>query len=138
MSADAAPPGPPFAGAVAIGWATVELDRAATELAGLVAEPFVAAPGSDLLGAACRIAAAADGSARSIVLLEPSTEGRLAATLARHGEGWVARWFGSGAAPASAGWSVALPGPFGTERLAIGGPIGGPHVLRLDGDTIDP
>ena len=131
------PRSPAFDGAVAIGWATVELDRAETELAGLVRGPFVATGDSELLGAFCRVAPAADGAGLAIVLLEPSTEGRLAASLARHGEGWLVRWFGSSAAPADAGWSVARPGPFGSERLAVGGPIAGPHVLRLDGDTID-
>ena len=35
----------------------------------------------------------------AIVLLEPSTEGRLAATLARHGEGWCATWLAAVDAP---------------------------------------
>ena len=132
-----APP-PAFDRAVGIGWATVELDRAAIELAAIADGPFLVAPASELLGASCRVAPAADGSGRAIVLLEASTEGRLAATLARHGEGWVAGWFGSESTPEAAAWSVAAPGPLGAERLAIGGPVAGPHVLRLDGDTIGP
>ena len=45
--------------AVAVGWATVDLDRAAAELAGalgLTPDVFVPADDSIVLGAACRVA----------------------------------------------------------------------------------
>lgn len=135
------------AGAIAVGWATVEADRAAVELAPLLAPGagFAEAPGSETLGASCRIGRAAGPGPRWIVLLEPATEGRLAASLARHGEGWIAAWWARGragdggdAAEAAATWSASRPGPFGPERLQVGGPLAGPHRLRLDGDTIEP
>jgi hypothetical protein len=77
-----------------IGWATVELDRAERELRGALgrtagAEPWVRAGRDDGLGAAARLGPPLDGGPR-LVLLEADTEGRLAATLARHGEGVAA------------------------------------------------
>ena len=79
------------------------------------------------------------------MLLEPSTEGRLAATLARHGEGW---WRDLVAVrpdePASDTRAVGVrsrgaAGPFGPERLFLDGPVSGPHrlVVRPPG-TIAP
>jgi hypothetical protein len=124
------------AGALAVGWATVELDRAARELSDLLAsgEAFVEAPSSRALGARCRVGAAAAGGGVRIVLLEPETEGRLSATLARHGEGWVATWVTAPVTPSSsvARLSGARPGPFGEERLVLGGPATGPHRLIVD------
>lgn len=150
-------------GTVAIGWATVELDRAVDELAGLL-EPggrFVPAAGSSLLGASALLAyaRAADPvhephrlDRLAIVLLEPSTEGRIAAGLARHGEGWLATWtaqdgghaIGTGASgeflePAAGTaphWSAQREGPLGPERLRLGGPIWGPHRLLVQAATI--
>ena len=152
--------------AEAVGWATVDLDRAAAELAPLLAagSDFRAAPGSVHLGARCRIGpmagdtganaallpVAARGAprARFIVLLEPSTEGRLAATLARHGESWCATWvLGRTATATSAGAgpgggaerrSASRSGPLGPERLVLGGPIAGPHRLLVTAATIEP
>ena len=124
------------AAALAVGWATVELDRAARELSDLLVsgDAFVDAPSSETLGARCRIGtASAEGGVR-IVLLEPETEGRLSATLARHGEGWVATWVAGPTAPPSSvvPMSVARPGPFGEERLVLGGPVTGPHRLLVE------
>ena len=74
----------------AIGWATVELDRAEAELA-----EWLAADGATGDGR-CRAAARREGAAAAhatgcpggtLVLLEPTTEGRLAASLVRDGEG---------------------------------------------------
>jgi hypothetical protein len=124
-------------GALAVGWATVELERAADELSHLLAPDatFEAARGSVILGARCLVGLAADGPGLRIVLLEPDTEGRLAATLARAGEGWAARWARheatgtdarSGTGPRL---SVARPGPLGDERLLLGGPFAGSHRL---------
>src|SRR5436190_19537373 len=71
-----------------IGWATVELDRAARELASVGA--FVAAPRDAALGASAMRSPVQKGGPPAIVLLEPDTEGLLAAALARFGEGVLA------------------------------------------------
>ena len=123
--------------ALAVGWATVELDRAAGELAGLLAagSAFEDAPSSVILGARCRVGRAADLADLRIVLLEPDTEGRLAATLARGGEGWAASWVvdpGAGTPAARSGLSARRSGPLGDERLLLGGPLAGPHRLVVD------
>jgi hypothetical protein len=78
----------------AIGWGTVELDRAERDLAaGLELASGVSrwkpATRDAALGATARLGPAIDGGL-PLVLLEPDTEGRLAAILARHGEGVVA------------------------------------------------
>jgi ribosomal protein S18 acetylase RimI-like enzyme len=72
---------------VAIGWATVDRERAALEWQPLAFRP---APDDETLGAYVWRARLDDGTA--LLLLEPSTEGRLAAALARRGEGPVAIW----------------------------------------------
>ena len=136
--------------ALAVGWATVDLDRAALELTPrLVAgTAFQEAPDCDLLGGRCRIGRLAEPGADGaslVILLEPSTEGRLAATLARHGEGPMAIWLEDQSytpdlpdppdppdlpdTPSDPRRSIAMAGPFGTEALLLGGPIHGPHRL---------
>jgi len=116
---------------VAVGWATVDLDRAALELAdllGLGPDVFVAADDSITLGGRCRIAAEVLPGGLSVVILEPSTEGRLAGRLARLGEGPAAVWssLGTTAATDTAG---SQPGPFGPERLVPDGPPQGPYRI---------
>jgi hypothetical protein len=69
---------------LAIGWATVDWERVAAELGQTALEPADPEPA---LGA--RAWRARTGSI-DLVLLEPSTEGRLAGFLARHGEGLAA------------------------------------------------
>ena len=122
------------------GWATVELDRAEIEVAGALAathdlrDPRIEdAPDERVLGARCRLLRyTAD---HDMVLLEPSTEGRLAAALVRHGEGSVARYLlADGGAPERArraGFRLSSEGrgPFGRERLVIAGPRWGPFLL---------
>jgi hypothetical protein len=119
------------------GWATVDLDRAATELAHLVERQpgFGDAPRSELLGARCRVGRAVEGEPEWIVLLEPDTEGRLAGFLARNGEGWAATW---SAADADEVEDPGRPGPFGPERLLERPPTGGPFPLIVTAATIDP
>ncbi|MFI5225179.1 MAG: hypothetical protein ACHQ3P_00725 [Candidatus Limnocylindrales bacterium] len=127
-----------------VGWGTVELDRAAAEF---TMAAFEAAPDDPLLGAFARRSI---GDAR-LVLLEPNTEGRLSATLAKWGEGPVALYLaGRGpdrpfAGPASGGAAVvstAREGPFGPSVILLGGPITGPHVVvvvgRSGADGTDP
>lgn len=123
---------------IAVGWATVELDRAAREFGEALGTTFVDVDGSIHLGCACRRSAAAVDGVR-IVLLEPTTEGRLAATLARHGEGWAVVWFAPDDhddVPGIPRWSATRDGPFGSERLALGGPLAGPHRLLVETATI--
>jgi hypothetical protein len=90
---------------VGVGWATVDLDRT---LAGLP-DPEAAGPLTDepSLGARARVVQA--GSV-ALVVLEPSTEGRLAAALARRGEG-IACLYVTGPAPLAGGRSTALGVP---------------------------
>ena len=122
----------PIAG---IGWATVELDRAARELAG--AGPFGMAPSDVAIGAAARRSQAARGSAASaVLLLEPETEGLLAAALARFGEGVLAVYLGPldrADVDDTPRLGPSRAGPLGPARLVIGRPAWGPHALVLAG-----
>lgn len=106
---------------IAVGWATVELDRAASELThelGLTPDAFVAAADCRALGARCRVAVDAWPPGTAIAILEPATEGQLAESLARYGEGPTAIWYRAAAA-------VRAPtsGPFGLERPVPGEPM---------------
>ena len=127
---------------LARGWATVELDRAAVELAGTLVPGTAFEPAAECvhLGAFCRIGRLAeptDDGATLVVLLEPSTEGRMAVTLARHGEGWCATWLD--AEPDDADLRSALrDGPLGPERLLLHGSPSGPHRLVVEAATIAP
>jgi hypothetical protein len=122
------------------GWATVELDRAAEELAGALVPgtTFEPAAASVHLGASCRIgrlATPTDEDGRWLVLLEPSTEGRLALTLARHGEGWCASWLDADPAD-GVDRTTERDGPLGPDRLLLDGPPSGPHRLVVSTATI--
>jgi hypothetical protein len=116
------------------GWATVDLDRAGMELRDLLATDcaFEDAPRSEWLGARCRVGRAVGRADSTLVLLEPDTEGRLAAFLARHGEGWAADYVvddrGSGR------WR---PGPLGPEEPAPDQPTGDPILMLVTRRTID-
>lgn len=124
----------PLGGEIGRGWATVELERAAVELAGdlLRGSSFVPAARSDALGARCLRGRAGDGTSW-IVLLEPDTEGPISGFLARHGEGWAATWIE--AAPADR----MTPGPLGEEALdtTTAASRWGPFRLRAVPATID-
>lgn len=119
------------------GWATVELDRAERELGGSPDTPGRPTGPDTILGAFARRVDHLDRG--PVVLLEPSTEGPLAAALARHGEGWLVRYVVAGSgAPAAARadglqLSAPAPGPFGIERLVLGGPRSGPFLLLVEG-----
>lgn len=125
------------------GWATVELDRAADEVATALASlgPAVpeAVPPDELLGARARFLRFTGD--KDILLLEPSTEGLLAASLARFGEGSVALYFLVGpdgpAAARAAGFALSASGagPLGRQRRVIVGPRWGPHLLVVDAPT---
>lgn len=109
----------------AVGWATVDLERAAAEWsmaagseAAASAEPQIAAtpaPDDVALGAFARRLDLPDGP---LLLLEPRTEGRLAAALARHGEGPIALYV----TMSSAADPIADPGAL---SLPAGDPLGG-------------
>ena len=120
---------------LAVGWGTVDLDRAAAEFPMAAFEPAAADP---LIGAYAR---RSTGDGR-LVLLEPNTEGRLSATLARWGEGPVAlylaargpdRPFGGAVSIGAGVVSTVRDGPFGPSVLFLGGPITGPHVVVVLG-----
>jgi hypothetical protein len=120
---------------VAIGWATVELDRAAANFGG----GFEPAPDDELLGAFARVRG-------PIVILEPSTEGRLVATLVRQSEGPAAIYVGAPGGDLEAGVARAVErgarfgrgatGPLGPSALMLGGPTWGPHVILVGSATI--
>jgi hypothetical protein len=137
---DAAFPPSAVGTVVGLGWATVDLERAVQELGGslgIPAQRFTVAADAELLGARCRVASAALPDGSSLVVLEPATEGRLAATLARLGEGPAVIWLVApeGLAAGDSGTTIAAssgrPGPFGQERLVLGGPPHGPHRLLV-------
>jgi hypothetical protein len=136
---------------VAIGWATVDLDRAAAEAgasaggAAVTGTPSAAAvavdaPGDVSLGAVARVVRAGSG-APAVVLLEPSTEGRIAATLARVGEGPAALYVHPRAPTLAveaarlrrAGVAVGsvVDGPLGPQLHVPGARPWGPHVIMV-------
>lgn len=119
---------------VGIGWATVDLDRAAQELAAIAT--FGAVPRDATLGASARRSPLGDRSRPALVLLEPDTEGLLAATLARSGEGVGAIYLGAldrADVDDTPRLGPSRPGPLGPARLVIGRPKWGPHALVLAG-----
>lgn len=135
---------PALARPVAFGWATVDLERATAELAASLDLPpgnevFRPAHRSAALGAACRVAPGVLPDGGSLVVLEPDTEGLLAGSLARLGEGPVAAWLAvdtpAAAAETLSGAGLALSterdGPFGVERLVVGSPGLAPGRYRL-------
>jgi len=122
---------------VAIGWATVDMDRAAGDIGGTPSDVPEPLPPDELLGAFSRRIRI--GSDPPIVLLEPSTEGRLAARLARHGEGPAALYLGAGGdqdlaqAIRVAGGMTSSPadGPFGSSVLIAGGTAWEPQLVLV-------
>jgi hypothetical protein len=119
------------------GWATVELDRATVEVADALASlgrpTSGPAPDDELLGASVRLLRFPAG--HDVLLLEPATEGLLAASLARFGEGALALYLevaADGAARAAAagiGLSAEATGPLGRQRRVTAGPRWGPHLI---------
>jgi hypothetical protein len=123
---------------VAIGWATVDIEAVVKALEGDgEAATFEPASRDACLGARAVVHRPAAGVAEPIqVLLEPDTESRLAASLARHGEGFVAIWFVGAAGaglPEALGARLGAPsdGPLGPERPLLGAAPTGPHVFVL-------
>ena len=121
-------------------WATVEIDRALTDLfrSGPPAGPIAAPLDDPLLGARVVVTSVAEGDT-PIALAEPSSEGRLAATLARHGEGPAGRYVRSPIdldalrdLAIAAGLLVSRPaiGPFGPAIL-VATAVAGPHLILV-------
>jgi hypothetical protein len=106
---------------VGVGWATVEAERAFAELDGRLGSALWSPVDRDaLLGAsAWRRMPSPDGST-DLFVLEPDTEGRLAASLARFGEG-VAAVYVQGAAAGA--------GPVSAPRIVPVNPRWGPYVI---------
>jgi hypothetical protein len=113
-----------------LGIGSVDAERYAAERGWTIAT----LPSDDALGAF----AWAVEDHESFVLLEPNTEARLAATLARHGEGPAALYVAAAAAiertrerlsTDGIAASTPSPGPFGQQILIAGGPVSGPHLL---------
>jgi hypothetical protein len=116
---------------VAVGWATVDLDRTIEALAaelGVPPEAFVATDDSQAIGGTGRAAPSVLAGGRSLAVVEPVTEGMLAGTLARWDEGPRIVWIETDDGGAAQGGPV-LAGPFGPERLVAGQPADG--LLRL-------
>ena len=106
----------------AIGWATVDHERAMAELDGALgaaAEPWRPLTRDAALGASAR-ARSMGAHAPQLVVLEPDTEGKLAASLVRFGEGVAVVYLGSSSPDRG------LEG-----RMVRGGPAWGPHVVVL-------
>lgn len=133
---DAALAGPPVAPIVALGLATVDLDRAVADAG---EGPWEQLPRDSLLGATVRrrLRRVEVGDGPEVLLLEPDTEGRLAASLARFGEGLAVVYVRPAGAPIPRDWRFG-PGPLGRAHL-LPGPSWGPFVVVLDpGATIEP
>lgn len=127
---------------LAVGWSTVELDRAEAELDMWLAAGAARATRHDPhLGGTVRLRDAPELPGTRLAFAEPDTEGRLAASLARDGEGPCALYL----APAAgfAAWRASArrrgvvlarrgPGPLGPQLLVLGGPVAGPHLLVVD------
>jgi hypothetical protein len=128
----------PGARTLATIWATVDIERTLAEREISESTPTV---GDALLGARVVIVAAAPGPDLPIAIVEPETEGRLAATLARHGEGPIGRYISvadgldqarARAASIEIAVSRVEPGPFGRSMLVLLGPATGPHLILCD------
>jgi hypothetical protein len=133
---------PPERRTLAVIWATVDRDRALADL-GLQAERLADDP---LLGASVGLVKPPHGD--PVAIVEPSTEGRLAAALARDGEGPIGLYVESpvaldavAALAASAGLQAGriAAGPFGASVLVVAERIGGPHLVLVErpAGTID-
>jgi hypothetical protein len=123
-------------------WATVDLERTLAELGieGLAAGAASDAGPDPLLGARVLVVPVGPNGPRRAIA-EPTTEGRLAATLARRGEGPAGRYLVVGddldaarARATAAGIPVSRVevGPFGRSMLVLIGPVSGPHLILCD------
>jgi hypothetical protein len=118
----------------AVGWATVDVDRADANVAAGVGAASSPAARDGLLGATVR---RSTGRRPEQLLLEPDTEGRLAGALARYGEGPAVVYL---RVPDLEGIAARLTtglttrrgdGPLGPARLILGGPPAGPFLILV-------
>jgi hypothetical protein len=132
----------PAAVELAVIWATVDLDRTLAERR--IAPTAIRLLEDTLLGARVVVTSAEPGGS-PLAIAEPITEGRLAATLARHGEGPAGRYVAvpdgirmARARAAEAGFAVSRTqgGPFGASILVLTGPVSGPHLIVCDPRTV--
>ena len=123
--------------------ATVDLERALAER-GFDPEGAVRVD-DPLLGA--RVVVLVDGPAPRVALAEPSTEGRLAGWLARHGEGFAGRYravrdadtlddYLARATALGVRFSRVADGPFGRSSLLVASPTQGPFLIVVDRRSI--
>jgi len=110
---------------VGVGWATVDTDRTLADLAPDGDLTFGPALDEPALGASARVAWS---GGTAILVLEPSTEGRLAAALARRGEG-IACFYVAGSEPTGSSRLTALGRP---GRILAHDRPWGPYVLLVD------
>lgn len=123
-------------------WATVDLERALGERSALAGEGIGPSETEEPhLGARVVIVGAPLPEGVPVAVAEPTTEGRLAATLARHGEGQVGRYvavrspldeIARRAAAIGVAVSRPLDGPFGRSVLVLHGPVTGPHLIIVE------
>ena len=134
-----------LADVLAVGWATVDRERVAAAMA--PGDPGAVEP----LPADAHLGAFVLRIGRSMparLVVEPDTEGRLAATLARIGEAPVAIYLSArpdGLAAYVAGVrsrggavSAIRPGPLGPSVILLGGPTWGPHLLVVESRPASP
>jgi hypothetical protein len=108
-----------------VGWASVDAGRAVPEVAaafGLTREAFRPATPDAALGATAIVGRL---PRLAVAILEPSTEGRVAAALARSGEGPCAVYVATSASGPSG------PGPLGAAWLAMSDRRSGPFVIAV-------
>ena len=122
---------------VATLWATVDLGRTLADLGREASELGV----DTLLGARVVVVRSGPPGDPPLAVAEPTTEGRLAATLARHGEGPAGRYVAvadgldrarSRAASSGVAVSRVEPGPFGPAILVLLAPVTGPHLILCE------
>jgi hypothetical protein len=126
-----------------LGWATVDTERSATEFVRALDLPGTATSvdRDRLVGAYAHQLVDERFPGGRLLILEPSTEGRLAATLARDGEGPAVLYLG--AFDGLDAWiahartmgvviSRAEDGPLGRSVLILGGAPSGPHLVVAD------
>jgi hypothetical protein len=114
-------------------WATVDLERTLAQRH----LPVTVSAIDTLLGARVVVVLGAE-LGPPVAVAEPSTEGRLAATLARHGEGPAGRYVavtddlgraGDRARTAGIALSRLGDGPFGPSMLVLTGSATRPHLI---------
>lgn len=124
---------------------TVELDRVLREL-GRDAAAAAQAIADPHLGAGVVIVDAGGGAGR-LAIAEPTSEGRLAASLARHDEGPLGQYvalrpgdtlaaYRRRAAASGVAVSGIEPGPFGPSVLVLARPATGPHLIVVEARSI--